>query len=90
MNMPRPDRDSAPVVLAAWDICSQNWRVAPIQSHSSPLLPSRKDAQVRKGKNRQANGIVNLFVEKKIIDELKRGKGVESRGICNRSNHFEK
>jgi hypothetical protein len=23
-------------------------------------------------------GIVNLFVEKKIIDELKRGKGVES------------
>jgi hypothetical protein len=24
-------------------------------------------------------GIVNLFVEKKIIDELKRGKGVESK-----------
>jgi hypothetical protein len=23
-------------------------------------------------------GIVNLFVEKKIIDELKRGKGVKS------------
>lgn len=42
-------------VLAAWDICSQNRRVAPVQSLSSPILPSRKDTQVRKLENRQAN-----------------------------------
>jgi len=28
--------------------------------------------------NDSRGGIVNLFVEKKVIDELKRGKGVES------------
>jgi len=27
-------------VLAPWDICSQNRRVAPVQSLSSPILPS--------------------------------------------------
>jgi hypothetical protein len=27
-------------VLATWDICSQNRKVAPVQSLSSPILPS--------------------------------------------------
>jgi hypothetical protein len=32
------------LVLATWDICSQNQRAAPVQSLSSPILPSRKVA----------------------------------------------
>ncbi len=41
----------------------------------------RADATKKQRKDFSAScskGIVNLFVEKKIIDELKRGKGVES------------
>jgi hypothetical protein len=42
-------------VLATWDICSHNRRVAPVQSLSSPILTSSKDVQVRKLENRQAS-----------------------------------
>src|SRR6266852_4171752 len=45
-------------VLATWDICSQNRRVAPVQSLLSPILPSRKDTQVRRLKNRQAHALL--------------------------------
>ena len=36
--------------------------------------------EVHQGQEQEGShiGIVNLFVEKKIIDELKRGKGLES------------
>ena len=56
----------------------------------SDKLLKRLEVHHRQEQEGSHIGIVNLFVEKKIIDELKRGKGVESRGICNRSNHFEK
>ena len=48
------DRPVATLVLATWVICSQNLRVAPVQSLVSPILPSRKVTQIRKLKNRQS------------------------------------
>jgi hypothetical protein len=43
------------VVLATWDICSQNRRAETVQWLSSAILLVRKDARVRKLKNRQAH-----------------------------------
>ncbi len=55
-------------MIAQRQLCVNS--VCSIPHDATNMCPSCVDREVR--------GIVNLFVEKKIIDELKRGKEVES------------
>ena len=46
---------TSPAAYPTWDICSQNRRAETVQWLSSAILLVRKDARVRKLKNRQAH-----------------------------------